>query len=218
MKSKSELMKKSTGSPCGTRIKRCEKEETIMEKVMIGKMPAGAFPIIVVGSMVNGKPNYNTLGCYGLISPAPPTVYIKSVKQHYTNVGIRESGWFSVNLPSADQARKTDYVGLVSGYDTDKSDAFTPFFSSAGNAPMIEECPVNILCKVIQTVYMPTQENAEIFIGEVEEVYIKKECMIDGNIDLNMIKPLMITGTQYIEVTGTPAGAAWNIGKELIEK
>ncbi len=29
-----------------------------MEKVMTGKMPADAFPAVIVGAMVNGKPNY----------------------------------------------------------------------------------------------------------------------------------------------------------------
>lgn len=83
---------------------------------------------------------------------------------------------------------------------------------------MIEECPVNILCKVIQTVYIPIQQNAEIFFGEVEEVYVKKGSMIDGNIDLNLIKTLMIAGKKYVEITDTEAGVAWDIGKECIEK
>jgi flavin reductase (DIM6/NTAB) family NADH-FMN oxidoreductase RutF len=189
-----------------------------IEKVMIGKMPASAFPVVIVGSMVNGKPNYNTLGCYGLISPYPPTVYIKSIKEHYTNAGIRETGWFSVNLPLKELVEKTDYVGLVSGHDTDKSGIFKSFFSSVGNAPMVEECPVNILCKVVQTVYMPTQPKTEIFIGEVEEVYVNNKCMSDGVPDLNKIKPLMLAGTQYVEISGNPVGTAWKIGKDLIEK
>lgn len=191
-----------------------------MEKVMIGKMPAGAAPAVVVGAMVNGKANYNTLGCFGMISVRPPTVYIESVKPHYTNIGIRETGYFSVNIPNAALAQKTDYVGLVSGHDIDKSDVFRPFFGSIDKAPMIDECPVNILCKVIQTVYMPSQPNAEIFIGEVVEVYVNKECMTDGKPDLNKIRPLMLTGADglYWEITGITAGVAYQEGKALIKK
>lgn len=187
-----------------------------MEKVMIGKMPAGYAPAVIVGAMVDGKANYNTLGCYGLISPFPPTIYIKSIKPHYTNIGIRETRYFSVNLPSASLAQKTDYVGLVSGRDTDKSNVFKPFFGSIDQAPMIEECPVNILCKVIQTVYIPSQPNAEIFIGEVQEVYVNKECMTDGKPDPNKIKPLMLANNMYWEMTGSPAGVAYQDGKALI--
>jgi flavin reductase (DIM6/NTAB) family NADH-FMN oxidoreductase RutF len=190
-----------------------------MEKVMIGKMPASAAPAVIVGAMVNGKANYNTLGCFGLISPMPPTVYIKSIKPHYTNIGIRETGYFSVNIPNAALAQKTDYVGLVSGHDTDKSEVFKPFFGSIDKAPMIEECPVNILCKVIQTVYMPSQPNAEIFIAEIEEVYVDKECMTDSKPDFNKIKPIMLAGGGlYLEMTGKPAGVAYHDGKMLIKK
>ena len=190
-----------------------------MEKVMIGNMPASAAPAVIVGALVNGKPNYNTLGCFGLISPMPPTIYIKSIKPHYTNIGIRETGYFSVNIPNAALTQKTDYVGLVSGHDIDKSDVFKPFFGSTDRAPMIEECPVNILCRVIQTVYMPSQPNAEIFIAEIEEVYVNKECMTDGKPDFNKIKPIMLAGGGlYLEMTGKPAGVAYHDGKMLIKK
>ena len=189
-----------------------------MEKAMIGKMPAGAFPAVIAGSMVDGKPTFNTLGCYGLISPYPPTVYIKSIKPHYTNIGIRKTGYFSVNIPARDLTEKTDYVGLVSGKDTDKSGVFTTFFGSSDKAPLIEECQVNILCRVVQTVYMPTQPNTEIFIGEVEEVYVNKKCMTDGVPDLNKILPLMLSGTQYMEISGKPTGVMYETGKALIKK
>lgn len=189
-----------------------------MEKVMIGKMPASPAPAVIVGAMVNGKANYNTLGCFGLIGPMPPTIYIKSIKPHYTNIGIRETGYFSVNIPNAALAQKTDYVGLVSGHDTDKSEVFRPFFGSIDKAPMVEECPVNILCRVIQTVYMPSKPDNEIFIGEIEEVYVNKECMTDGKPDLNKIKPLMLAGGLYWEITGNPAGIAYQDGKALIKK
>ena len=189
-----------------------------MDKVMVGQVPAVAAPAVIVGAMVNGKANYNTLGCYGLISPQPATIYIKSIKPHYTNIGIRETGYFSVNVPNAALVQKTDYVGLVSGKDVDKSDVFRPFFGSVSKAPMIEECPVNLLCKVVQTVEMPSQPLAEIFIAEIVETYVSKECIVDGKPDMNKIWPLMLTGGQYWEMTGRPAGIPWSEGKALIEK
>lgn len=187
-----------------------------MAKVMIGKVPAIPAPAVIVGAMVRGKPNYNTLGCYGLISPQPPTVYIKSIKPHYTNVGIRETGYFSVNVPSAALVQKTDYVGLVSGKDTDKSGVFKPFYGSVDKAPLIEECPVNLLCKVIQTVEMPSQPLAEIFFGEIVETYVSQDCIVDGKPDMTKLWPLMLGGGYYWEMKGKPAGAAWGEGKALI--
>ncbi|HMK46977.1 MAG TPA: flavin reductase family protein [Methanocella sp.] len=188
-----------------------------MEKVMIGKVPAAMCPTVIAGAMVNGKPNYNTLGCFGLITPQPPTVYIKSIKPHYTNLGIRETGYYSVNFPSPALVRKTDYLGLVSGKDVDKSTVFKSFFGSVDKAPMIEECPVNMLCKVIQTVEIPSQPLCEIFIGEIEETYVNQDCIANGKPDMAKLWPLVMHGLQYWEITGRPVGTPWSEGKALIK-
>src|SRR5450756_528217 len=146
-----------------------KKEEFGMEKVNIGKETAGITPAIIAGAIVNGKPNYLAMGNYGGICPRPRQVCISVNKAHYTNAGIKANGYFSVNIPSKDLEQKVDYVGLVSGKDTDKSKLFTTFYGSIDKAPLIQECPVNIVCKLIQTVDLPTQE---IFIGEVVETWV----------------------------------------------
>ena len=98
-----------------------------MSKVKIKVVPFSV-PICIAGSIINGKINYATYGCFGLLSPRPTTyVYIGSVEPHYTNTGIKENGYFSINIPSVGQMQETDYVGLVSGRDTDKSTVFKSF-------------------------------------------------------------------------------------------
>jgi flavin reductase (DIM6/NTAB) family NADH-FMN oxidoreductase RutF len=185
-----------------------------LEKVMIGKAAVGATPAIIAGALVNGKPNYLAMGNYGGISPRPPTVCISVNKAHYTNAGIKENGYFSVNIPSRDLTQKTDYVGLVSGKDTDKSGVFSTFYGSVDKAPMIKECPVNILVKVIQVVDMPTQE---IFIGEVVETYVAKEYITNEKPDLKKINPLLLGGGGYWEL-GNRVGNTFSDGKALIKK
>jgi len=184
---------------------------------MTGKMPANAFPAVIVGAMVNGKPNYLTLGCFGLMSIAKPTVCIISGKGHYTNQGIRKSGCFSVNVPSRNLIRETDYVGLVSGQKVDKSGLFKSFYGTAGNAPMIDECPVNLLCRVVKADELPNVPDHEIFYGEVEEVYVSKDCFTDGRPDTQKINPLLLANGGYWDI-GSLAGAAWKEGAALIKK
>jgi flavin reductase (DIM6/NTAB) family NADH-FMN oxidoreductase RutF len=185
-----------------------------MEKVMIGKAAVGATPAVIAGALVNGKPNYLALGNYGTMCPRPPTVYISLNKIHYTNTGVKENGYFSVNIPSKELAQKMDYVGLVSGKETDKSGVFSPFFGSTDKAPMIQECPVNILCKLIQTVDLPTQE---VFIGEVVETYVARECLTNEKPDVKKIGPLLLGGGSYWEL-GNKAGSSFSDGKALIKK
>ena len=185
-----------------------------MEKVMVGKMTVGATPAIIAGAMVNGKPNFLTMGNYGGISPRPvPIVYISANKVHYTNAGIKENGYFTINWPTRELVQKTDYIGLVSGRDVDKSGLFKVFFGSVDKAPMIEECPVNIACKVIQTVDLPTQE---VFIGEVVETFVNAECCDGEKPVLENISPLMLGLGFYWEL-GNKAGNAFSDGKALIQ-
>jgi flavin reductase (DIM6/NTAB) family NADH-FMN oxidoreductase RutF len=119
-------------------------------------------PICIAGTLISGKANYTAHGSFGFLSPGPKTyIYIGSQGSLYTNNGIKENGYFRVNITSEDQMQKTDYVRLVSGRDTDKSSIFNSFFGSADKAPMIKECPVNILCKLVKTADLP---NREIFL------------------------------------------------------
>jgi flavin reductase (DIM6/NTAB) family NADH-FMN oxidoreductase RutF len=184
-----------------------------MDKVMIGQSSVSAFPAVIAGVLVNGRPNYITLGSYGGMSMNPPIVYISVNKAHYTNAGIKENGYFSVNIPSSNLVRETDYVGIVSGRDTDKSTVFSAFYSSINKAPMIEECPVNILCKLINTVDLPRNE---VFIGEIIETYVSKEYIVDGKADVKMIKPLLLAGGKYCRL-GDPVGTPREDGKALIK-
>ena len=185
-----------------------------MEKVNIGDKPVGVSPAVIAGALVNGKPNYLTVGNYGGICPRPRTVYVSLNKAHFTNAGIKETGYFSVNWPSRELTQKTDYVGLVSGKDTDKSAVFSTFYGSVNKAPMINECPVNILCKLIKMVDLPTQE---VFIGEVVETYVNKEFVIDEKPDIKKINPLLLGGGSYWEL-GNKAGTSFSDGKALIKK
>ncbi|MFC1984176.1 flavin reductase family protein [Chloroflexota bacterium] len=184
-----------------------------MEKVIVGKASVSAAPVVIAGALVNGRPNYITLGSYGGMSRETPIAYISVNKTHYTNAGIKENSYFSVNIPSRNLVKETDYVGIVSGRDTDKSGIFSAFYGSIDKAPMIEECPVNILCKTIDIVDLPRHE---VFIGEIIETYVDKEYVVDGEPDMQKINPLLSAGGKYCEL-GSPVGTPHEDGKALIK-
>ena len=64
-----------------------------MEKIqMPNQAPAAPMPVVIAGTLVKGKENYLTIGAYGVMSIQPPLVYISSMKAHFTNAGIKETG------------------------------------------------------------------------------------------------------------------------------
>jgi flavin reductase (DIM6/NTAB) family NADH-FMN oxidoreductase RutF len=99
--------------------------------------------------------------------------------------------------------QKTDFCGMVSGATTDKSLVFDSFYDDLARAPLISECPLNFLCKVIQTVPI---RGFEMFLGEIVAAYINPVCLSDGKPDPAKIHPMMMMGTQY-----------WELGKAVGE-
>jgi flavin reductase (DIM6/NTAB) family NADH-FMN oxidoreductase RutF len=135
-------------------------------------------PTVLVGAMVNGKPNYLAIAHVGIMDHG--SISISMNKDHYTNAGIKEHGTFSINIPSVDLVKETDYCGLVSGKHTDKSRLFDHFFGVLETAPMITACPINMECKLIQTVDFPKHD---IFIGQIVETHCDERCLTDGTVD-----------------------------------
>jgi flavin reductase (DIM6/NTAB) family NADH-FMN oxidoreductase RutF len=193
-----------------------------MAKVTIPNRPFGPFPAVLVGTSsphslrpgaslneedVDGRPNYTTAGACGVVS-MEPVLYVSLRNIHLTTRGIKESGFFSVNIPSADQVQRVDYCGMVSGRTTDKSGVFTSFYDERGTAPMISECPMNMLCKVIQTIPL---FDFEFFLGEIVAAYLDEQCLTDGKPDPKKINPMILMGNNYWGL-GQAAGAVFKEG------
>ncbi len=92
-------------------------------------------------------------------------------KAHYTPEGIRENGTFSVNIPSANMVEKVDYCGLFSGRKIDKSKLFQIFYGDLKTAPMINECPICMECRVIETIDLPSHF---LIIGQIMAAFAEK--------------------------------------------
>ena len=169
-------------------------------------------PVVLVGSVVDGKANFLAVGWISRVNFKPPMIAI-SLGPHYTNKGIDQHNAFSVNIPGVSLIEKTDYCGLVSGAKTDKSGLFDIFYGELDGAPMIKECPVCMACRVHETVKLPVNT---VYIAEIVAAYSEDRYLTDGKPDIQKINPFMLTmpDNQYWEV-GNKAGKAWSIGKTL---
>ena len=171
-------------------------------------------PIVLVGANVKGKPNYTTIGFAGMVDKN--IVSLGMNRAHHTNSGIKENGTFSVNIPSVGMVKETDYCGLVSGQSVDKSGLFTIFYGELKTAPMIEECPLTMECKLLQTLELPGNEA---FIGEIVATYGNDNYMTDGTIDYSKVQPIIFdTHQRCYWKLGERFASAWSIGKELEKK
>jgi flavin reductase (DIM6/NTAB) family NADH-FMN oxidoreductase RutF len=173
-------------------------------------------PAVLVGAIVNGKPNFSTYAWAGVTGGKPPTVAVGMQPHRYTLKGVRENMAFSVNIPSEGMVKEADYCGLVSGADTDKVKdcGFKIFYGSLEKAPLIEQCPVNLECRVRHILDLGSHM---LVIGEVVETHASEECLTEGKPDIMKIKPLVYSRgpkARYNAV-GEAIGDAFSIGKGL---
>ncbi len=144
-------------------------------------MPLMPLPIGLIGAHVNGKPNFKTVVWFNMIHDNPPLIGVAMSKRHYTSPGIKENRTFSINIPTSDMHVVTDYCGLHSGSEVDKSKEFELFYGDLKTAPMIKECGVNIECKLIHIMEF---KNTELFVGEIVEIYCNEEYVKDDEPDV----------------------------------
>jgi flavin reductase (DIM6/NTAB) family NADH-FMN oxidoreductase RutF len=186
-----------------------------MDKIALGPMPyMSVMPTLLVGANVKGKPNYMTAAWGTVACMAPPMVCVALNKTRYTVQGIHENKTFSLNVPSAAQVVETDHCGLVSGTQEDKSKVFTSFYGRLKTAPMAEECPVNIECRLFRSVDCGSHL---LTIGEVVEVHADKDCVADGRPDTVKSDPIVYAQTSYWHV-GKQIEKAFSAGKQYKKK
>jgi len=169
-------------------------------------------PAALIGTVVNDKPNFMTAAWCGIAAFKPPTLTVGIQPVRYTFKGIQEHGTFSVNVPSADLVKKVDYCGIYSGKKKDKSQLFKTFYGSLDSAPLIEECPVNLECKVKHSLDLGSHI---LLVGEIIETHISKHCLTDGKADAEKIDPLIyVTALQQYRRLGEVVAKAFDVGKE----
>jgi flavin reductase (DIM6/NTAB) family NADH-FMN oxidoreductase RutF len=188
-----------------------ESGEFHMAKVTVGPMPyMSVMPTVLVGANVTGMPNYMTAAWATVACLAPPMVCVALNKERYTVKGIEENRTFSLNVPSAGQVVETDHCGLVSGTKTDKSGVFHSSYGKLKTAPLADECPVNIECRLFTAVDCGSHR---LYIGEIVEIHADTACLTDGKPDIAKIKPIVYAQAAYFGV-GKEIEKAFSAGKK----
>jgi flavin reductase (DIM6/NTAB) family NADH-FMN oxidoreductase RutF len=184
-----------------------------MEKIDIGTNAFIPMPVTLLGIKIEGKANFMALGWVSRLNASPPLIGAAINKYHYSSEGIRDSETFSINIPSKDLMKETDYCGLVSGRESDKSEIFKVFYGKTGSAPLIEDCPLSMECKLVDVYEMPSNE---LLVGEIVGTYLGKEYLKDEAPDVKKIDPMFLTMPDNSYWTlGEKIGHAWDVGKEL---
>ena len=173
-------------------------------------------PTLLVGANVNGKANFMAVGGGGVANADPPMIAAPIRHHQYTLEGIKQNSTFSVNIPSSDLVKETDYCGIVSGRTADKVKdcGFEIFYGNLETAPLIEQCPINLECAVVHNLNLGTHA---FVVGEVKGSFVSEDCMSDNKPDVNKMKPMIFNLESGVYISfGEIIAKAFSIGRELM--
>jgi len=188
-----------------------------MSKVALGPQTlVYPMPAMLVGADVDAKPNFMAAAWSGIACSEPPMISVAVRHARHTLKGIRQNQTFSVNIPSVEQVKETDYCGMVSGARIDKVEAcrFKVFYGRLASAPLIEQCPVNLECSVMQILNLGSHS---LVLGRIEETHVSEDCLTKGKPDVDKIRPLtyVTSPAARYQGLGEVVGKAWSVGKRL---
>ena len=164
---------------------------------MVYPLPA----VMVSVGAKDGRKNIITIAWTGTICTNPAMLYISVRPERYSYEMIKETGEFVVNLTTESLAKATDYCGVRSGRDVDKWKEMRLTQGSANElsyAPIIEECPVNIECKVTEVKELGSHH---MFMAEVVSVQVSEEYLNEnGKFCLNDTGLMAYSHGEYLSL------------------
>ncbi len=188
-----------------------------MKKSLGAKTIAYPTPVFVIGTYDSeGKPNMMTASWSGICSSKPACIAVALRSATYSHGSIFERKAFTINIPSDSYVRETDYIGIVSGKNSDKFSAtkLTPVKSDLVDAPLVMEFPISIECRLLHVLDLGLHTQ---FIGEILDVKADESVLADNDYpDIEKVKPLIFApGSRTYHGIGEFIGKAFSIGKEI---
>lgn len=171
-------------------------------------------PVTVVGTVVDGRVNFLTIAHVGVVEHHAFVISID--KSHeLSDRGIRANKTVSVSLVSQTMMEAADWCGIAKGAETDKSSAFAHHFvDDVPNAPIIDEAPVSMACKIVDSFTIGNFTN---YVCNPVHTFVQENCLTEkGKIDYEAASPVLFEfqSAQYLS-TGAVIGKCWSAGRNF---
>ena len=170
-------------------------------------------PVLIVGTYdENGTPNAMNAAWGGIYDTNQ--VMICLADDHKTTENIHRTGAFTISFATARTVAACDYVGIVSANDVpDKFEraGFHATKSKYVNAPMIDELPMTLECRLVQC------NEDGVYVGAIFNVSADESILDEnGKIDVKKLDPIIYDGVTHAYFRfGEKVGQAFSDGKKL---
>ena len=187
-------------------------------KKNLGVSPAVfPMPVLMIGTYgENEKVDVMNVAWGGICSRNMVAINISA--GHKTTENIRSRGAFTVALADEKNEVEADFFGIASGNTMDDKFERTGMHATKSgfvDAPIIDEFPVTLECKVVE---MQNQPYGLRVLGEILNVSAEENVLDEeGKIDVSKVKPILFDQFKagYYK-TGEKIGQAFSDGKKLM--
>lgn len=162
-------------------------------------------PVLIIGTYdENGAPDAMNAAWGGISDSAG----------HKTTKNILARGAFTVSPADAANVVAADFVGIVSANndpDKMKKSGWTAVKSEKVDAPVFEQLPMTLECKLVSY-----DEESCRLVGEIINVSADENILTDGKIDLSKFRPITFdpANNDYVAL-GEKVGKAFSDGAKL---
>lgn len=185
-----------------------------MKKNLKTKAYMYPMPVLIIGTYdENGTPNAMN-AAWGTVCDTAQVAIVLSAG-HKTVKNLLKTKSFTVAMADEKNVLPADYVGVVSANsvsDKFQKSGWTAQKSAFVNAPVIDQLPLTLECKLISY-----DTETEICIGEVVNVLADEEILDEkGKVDLTKFKPICYDcDTHGYYTLGKKVGQAFSDGLKL---
>ena len=156
-----------------------------------------------------------TVAWTGTICTNPPMCYISVRPERDSYPIIKKNMEFVINLTTKDMAYATDWCGVRSGREYNKFEEMklTPVPGEVVKAPIIEESPVSIECRVKEIVPLGSHHMfiADVVNVQADDRYLSGET---GKFELADAEPLVYLHGGYFELGKKIGKFGWSVEKK----
>ena len=170
-------------------------------------------PVLIVGSYdEKGTPNAMNAAWGGIYDTN--LVMVCLADDHKTTDNIKKSGAFTLSFATSDTVAPCDYVGIVSANDVPNKFERAGFHATKSdfvNAPLIDELPMAVECKLLKF------NEDGICIGEIVNISADESVLDEkGRVDAKKLDPIIYDSCSHAYWSfGEKVGQAFSDGKKI---
>lgn len=176
-------------------------------------------PVLMIATY-NGDGSVNVMNmAWGGVC-AENMVALNIGADHKTSENIKQRGAFTLSIADIPHMKEADFFGIATGnkmQDKFERSGLTAVKSEKVDAPIVEEFPLTLECRVVECQDQPYGLRV---LGEIMDVLVDEGVLDEkGKVDPSRLNAFIFDQFQYgYYAIGEKVGQAWNAGAGLMKQ